>query len=1042
MRYHGGVQVARSLVFAADGIAAIASARGLHVVDAAARRPPVHHELEQVQDLAAVGGELWAATCRPRLVRFGAGGSLLDEQPLWGGEGVLRPTAVGAPAALWTAAPASVLVAAGAPIPVAPAIDVDTILPVSTMRWVACRRDRVQLRDPGTQRWSVTLGTGGRVVDGAILFDARAVVLVVASLDAGSSQLVVLNLHDGAIQHRVTLRGVDLVRFAPARGYALMRSDRRKLVLLDLRFARVLAEHREERDILDAAIDASGQAFMLRFGEGHEEIAIGSVRELLAATPSSPVLLPEADGVAAETTPATPSEPEPAAELGASPPASRGFYRGTRALGSPGLLAPRPERTAAPPDQTIAVLERYRALIAAIAGHAVARAWDEGRLSLPSENALPFRAEVAGLLGRASGRARAEVAETQAHVAEALAAVRAAESALVAPPPLALLADEFGLSPTARLVFLVVATPMLWGELARLYGILANDEARALVDELLVSEILAPHAAAHEIARELDRDAPLVRHGIVRVAAGKARPFAALSCDPITLRILRAADPEPELGMVRVVDRFRAFEELLIPGDVKDDLARRIAGAAPTTAGRVVITGRSGSGRHAVLAALAGAAGRWLGIIDAVAILRDARHQIGELRTALRRAHLVGLLPCVDGLETLPSDDPGARDLVRQVLDEHPGPLAVRLPRDVDPPLAPGYLQIQLPALTMEQRTESWQVLLAEHELRVRDPGELADRYRIGPAVIARVCARVVADQGPASADGEPADAGFALEQAIRQHLDTKLRATATRVERLATWSRVILPPDIQESVLELSARIKHRRTVFEAWGMGEIASTARGVTALFQGGPGTGKTLVASAIANELGMDLYRVDLSRVMSKWIGETEQNLAKLFDAAEDGNTIILFDEADSLFAKRTEVKSSVDRYANLEVNYLLQRLDSFEGIAILTTNFGTAIDAAFKRRLSLRLTFPFPDEEAREALWRTHLPAQLPRSGDFDLVELARKYQLSGGYIRNAALRAAFLAAEEHSPLTQDHLERAIKAEFREMGKIAESGVLE
>src|SRR5690606_14914454 len=329
---------------------------------------------------------------------------------------------------------------------------------------------------------------------------------------------------------------------------------------------------------------------------------------------------------------------------------------------------------------------------------------------------------------------------------------------------------------------------------------------------------------------------------------------------------------------------------------------------------------------------------------------------------------------------------------------------------------------------------------LAEHSLFVRDTDEIADRYRVGPGVIAKVCEQVAARKRPA--EGEHVDDSLAIEMAVRQHLESSIRATAVRVERLATWSRVILPPDIQESVLELIARIKHRRTVYDVWGMGEVLTTARGVTALFQGGPGTGKTLVASAIANELGMDLYRVDLSRIMSKWIGETEQNLAKLFDAAEDGHTIILFDEADSLFAKRTEVKSSVDRYANLEVNYLLQRLDTFEGIAILTTNFGTSIDNAFKRRLSFRLTFPFPDEEAREALWQSHLPPQLPKAGNFNLAELARKYRLSGGYIRNAALRAAFLAAEEASALTQDHLERAIKAEFREIGKINESGILE
>jgi len=186
--------------------------------------------------------------------------------------------------------------------------------------------------------------------------------------------------------------------------------------------------------------------------------------------------------------------------------------------------------------------------------------------------------------------------------------------------------------------------------------------------------------------------------------------------------------------------------------------------------------------------------------------------------------------------------------------------------------------------------------------------------------------------------------------------------------------------------VLELIARIKHRRQVYDTWGMGEVLTSARGVTALFQGAPGTGKTLIASGIANELGVDLERVDLSRIMAKWIGETEQNLAKLFDAAEGGHAIVLFDEADSLFAKRTEVIASVDRYANLEVSYLLQRLDTFEGIAILTTNLGTS--------------------------------CVLPRQGAFDRAELARKYQLSGDYIRNAALRAAFLAAEEQSPLTQ------------------------
>ena len=218
------------------------------------------------------------------------------------------------------------------------------------------------------------------------------------------------------------------------------------------------------------------------------------------------------------------------------------------------------------------------------------------------------------------------------------------------------------------------------------------------------------------------------------------------------------------------------------------------------------------------------------------------------------------------------------------------------------------------------------------------------------------------------------------IEDYIRQTRDARLGQYARRVTRLASWSSVVFPPDILDSLRELVARVRHGRTVYEAWGMSQVMATSRGLTALFQGPPGTGKTLVAGVIARELGLDLYQVDLSKVMSKWIGETERNLSAIFDAAEDGQVVLLFDEADSLFAKRTEVRSSNDRYANLEVNYLLQRIDSFEGIAILTTNSGTSIDQAFKRRLSFRLSFPFPDEETRELLWRAHLPPALPIPG--------------------------------------------------------------
>ena len=173
------------------------------------------------------------------------------------------------------------------------------------------------------------------------------------------------------------------------------------------------------------------------------------------------------------------------------------------------------------------------------------------------------------------------------------------------------------------------------------------------------------------------------------------------------------------------------------------------------------------------------------------------------------------------------------------------------------------------------------------------------------------------------------------------------------------------------------------------------------------------------------------------MVSKWIGETEKNLAAGFDAAEEGEIVLLFDEADSLFAKRTTVSSSNDRHANMETNYLLQRLDSFTGIAVLTTSAGTAIDAAFKRRMSVHVQFPFPDEADRERLWRAHLPPSLPVEGPLELAPLARKHQLSGGYIRNACLRAAYLAAADGGALTEHHLQRAVALEYQRAGKLGD-----
>ncbi|HEX2686920.1 MAG TPA: ATP-binding protein [Kofleriaceae bacterium] len=728
--------------------------------------------------------------------------------------------------------------------------------------------------------------------------------------------------------------------------------------------------------------------------------------------------------------PATPAPKPPTRTLTDAPPALP-VVRPPIALAM-ASLAPRSLPARCSSDEYQALLEQYRRYAATTALRAIAQDWDSGRLAFSTHDRPPFEAEVLGIVGRRSGLAPARTVEAAEALEEATGMLQRARAALTGKlSALDIISAEHGVGTTGELVLLFVAAPSLWGELARLYGILSNDSGRATCDEHLLWQLLGHLISRREIAREIDPDSPLIHHGLIRTS-DRGRPFQALSADPIVIKLLSGStiDDDLEHGVVRVPAAV-PLDQLMIPPRVIDRALADLVAAPPSLA-RVVVTGRSGSGRRTMLATLAELAGRTLATIDAAMLIREKR--VGDLAGLLQHAHLRGWLACVDGLDTIASDDAATRGSVKELLRDHHGPLAVRLPRHVQPPLEPGYVLIELPTSTIAERAAQWKEILTGANLAVRDVDELAARFTVGPGTIRNVVTTV--------ARGAPPDADHAVETALRQYLETKLGAVATRVTRLANWSQIVLPADIHDSIVELVARIRHRRTVYDTWGFDQVMSTSRGLTALFQGGPGTGKTLVASAIANELGLDLYRIDLSRVMSKWIGETEQNLAKVFDAAEEGQALILFDEADSLFGKRTEVRTSVDRYANLETNYLLQRLDSFEGVAVLTTNFGTAIDAAFKRRLSVRLTFPFPDEEARERLWRVHLPEQLPLAGKLDLADLARRYKMSGGYIRNAALRAAFLAAEEQAPLSQDHLERAVRAEFREGGKLAESGFLE
>lgn len=275
--------------------------------------------------------------------------------------------------------------------------------------------------------------------------------------------------------------------------------------------------------------------------------------------------------------------------------------------------------------------------------------------------------------------------------------------------------------------------------------------------------------------------------------------------------------------------------------------------------------------------------------------------------------------------------------------------------------------------------------------------------------------------------------------EAIRAMASSKLNEglhdIAERIETRLSWNDVILPENVLGKLMEIITYARYRRQVFEEWGFGAKVPYGRANSSLFTGPPGTGKTMVAGIIARELGMDLFRIEVSQIVSKWVGETEKNLGRVFDIASRGHAVLLFDEADSLFGKRTSVSTAQDRYSNLEVNYLLQRIESFDGVTILTSNFAENIDEAFARRIKFKVDFPFPEVEERSRIWQVCLPdsAMVARSINFE--RLGKAFELSGGHIKNAVLRAAFRAAEQGVAIDDDVLEEAGIAECQEMGKL-------
>jgi AAA+ superfamily predicted ATPase len=336
---------------------------------------------------------------------------------------------------------------------------------------------------------------------------------------------------------------------------------------------------------------------------------------------------------------------------------------------------------------------------------------------------------------------------------------------------------------------------------------------------------------------------------------------------------------------------------------------------------------------------------------------------------------------------------------------------------------------VQVRRSSLPERHEAWMDAFASRGWSLVQADEMAERfYSVGGTTIPRILDRAQAESG-----GEEPDVD-ALWSAAREESRPEFRGLALHIVPSYNLDDLILPPKVKGQLQHLVDYLAQQEKVFHHWGMSKIRSRGYGIKALFSGGPGTGKTMAAEVIAGALGLDLFRVDLSSVVSRWVGETEKNLREIFDAAEGGTAIILFDEADALFGSRGEVKQAQDRFANQEVSFLLQRLEVFEGCAILTTNLQENIDEAFLRRFGAVVEFPMPTAGERLQLWERSFPEDTPTDATLDLDMLAKQFVMAGGSIVNSAIHAAILAARDDQPVGMRHAVQAVARELVKMGK--------
>ncbi len=602
--------------------------------------------------------------------------------------------------------------------------------------------------------------------------------------------------------------------------------------------------------------------------------------------------------------------------------------------------------------------------------------------------------------------------------------------------PLADLIRVFGLSRRQWSTLMFALLPEIDPNLMAAYRYLARDATCSGLDGRLLSLLVYDTPQTRPLmARDLSPLSPLVRYQLVEVSTAGA-PSASLM-----YRKLRAAtrlmyllddtgsDLDPELAVVAQLRTGAAS------GSFPAVVLERAANALRSSEVVLAVQGQRGNGKRLLLQIAAGQWNKPLLAIDARQLAaQPAAQQSWTVRALVRELMLLDAIPAIVevddalGRDATGDELPGFFDAL---VGEWSGPVAIticrdRLPRITQRPVV--HLTVEVP--TLDARVALWQRTVPS--LGVADAEGLSQRFAIPGGVIVAAAQAASAETTEGHTPG-PVE----LDHAVAAQLHQRISRLGKRLPTPFDLDDLVVDDDTRATLHEIVAAARQRSRIRQEFKL----RGAQGLSVLFSGHPGVGKTMSGTVLAKQLGLDIYEIDLSQVVSKWLGETEKNLSDVFDAAEPGHVILLFNEADSLFGKRTsEVKSSNDRYSNLETNYLLQRLERFNGVTILTTNLTGAIDQAFKRRFTYDVFFSFPSPEMRAELWQRTLSTRSASGIDFR--ELSERYELSGGFIKVACERAAYVAGGAGVEISEAILQRTIERMYRERGKLSAVGPLE